>query len=116
MTTEEKAQTETLKEVEMEEEQRVEAAPEETPEEETALEAEQTPEPISELPGGEVSSEDEAIAKEKLAEEVKQRLLSCAEDKRCLDTISARLEEMAKRLSVPFDTLLEEVFGLIKGK
>lgn len=117
---EEQGQTEILKEVEMVEELKVEEKAEVTPEEETAPEAEQTPEPTTETPVGEVSSEaeaeDEATVKEKLAEEVRQRLLSCAEDAKCLDTISARFEEMSKRLHVPFDALLEEVFGLIKGK
>ena len=90
--------------------------------EQPVSEAEQpTPEPTPEIPVGEVSSEaekpvDEATTKEQLGVEVRQRLLYCAEDADCIGTITARFEEMAKRLVVPFNTLLEEVFGLIKGK
>ena len=78
-------------------------ATEPTPEAEQPTEA--TPEPTIETPLGKVN----------LAEKVKQRLLSCAQDAECLDNIRARLVDEAISSGVPFDELLEEEFGLTKG-
>ena len=95
-------------------------------EQEVTSEPEQpTPEPISDEPRAEVSSEapqkaetpvEEISPRQKSADEVKAKLLACAEETDCLDTILARFDEMATRLGIPTVKLIDEVFALLTRK
>ncbi len=111
----------------MVEELKVEEKAEVTSEEETAPEAEQTPESITETPVGEISPElTEEVApeveeklsdtKEKLAVEVKTKLLACAEEDGCIDALLGRFEQIASKLGIPTEKLIDQVFGLLKGE
>lgn len=80
----------------------------------TAIELQTTPETTAEQQEAGVSSEMPAgQAREQLVQEVKQRLLTCAEEGGCLDALAARFEEIARRLGVPADKLIDEVFSLL---
>ena len=91
--------------------------------EQLTVEPEPSAEPISDEPGAEVLSEapaetlvEEVSPRQKLAEEVKAKLLACAEETDCLDTILARFDEMATRLGIPTVKLIDEVFALLTRK
>ena len=106
----------------MVEELKVEEKAEVTPEKETAPEAEQPPEP-SEIspeltePTAEVAEVEEKLdTKEKLAVEVKTKLLACAEEDGCIDALLGRFEQIASKLGIPTERLIEQVFGLLKGE
>ena len=76
-------------------------------------------EPVADTPNEEVSSEatpmDESTTGA-LAEEVKARLVACSEDSSCIDTLSTTFGEMAARLGIPTDRLIDEVFNLMTHK
>lgn len=94
-----------------------EATPEpeqpEAPEEEATLEAEQltktTPEPTPEIPQAGVSSDE---AKEQLAQEVKACVI---EGKNCRG-LGDKFDEVARKLGVPVDELIDGVFELAKAE
>lgn len=125
--TQEQGQTEILKEVKMEEEQKVEEKAEVA-----TIEPEATPEPTTEIPGAEISPElteptaevapelegkpSEVETKEKLAAEVKAKLLACAEENDCIDALLGRFEQVASKLGIPTDKLIDQVFALLKGE
>ncbi len=97
----------------------------EQPVSEAPTEAE--PETTSETPGGEISPElteeevapeveEKLSAKEKLAAEVKGKLLACAEENDCIGALITRFESVAGSLGIPTETLIKQVFGLLKGE
>jgi len=109
----------------MVEELKVEEKAEVTPEEETAPEAEQTPEPKTDTPVAEISPEPTAEVaeveekldtKERLGVEVKTKLLACAEEDGCIDALLGRFEQVASKLGIPTEKLIEQVFSLLKGE
>lgn len=84
----------------------------------TLPEAEQAtePEPVSGPTTGEVSPEPEANIKERLAAEVKARLVACVEDIDCIGALCNRFEQVAKGLGISSDKLIEDVFSLLTGR
>ena len=81
-----------------------------------AVQGEQ-PETTPETTPGQLKAETSSIEeKEPLVKEVKEKLLTCAEEGDCLNALVARFEEMAKRLDVPTNRLIEEVFSLLTRK
>lgn len=96
----------------MVEELQVEEKAEVTPEEETALEAEQTPEPISEIPGAEVSPESSAVTEtvQELAELVK----SCVVEGKTCEHLGRKFDDIAKELGIGFNELLDRVFEIAR--
>ena len=66
---------------------------------------------------GQLKAETSSVEeKEPLVKEVKEKLLTCAEEGDCLNALVARFEAMAKRLDVPTDRLIEEAFSLLTRK
>ena len=75
------------------------------------------PETTPETTPGQLKAETPSVEeKESLIKELKDKLLTCAEEGDCLNALVARFEEMAKRLDVPTDRLIEEVFSLLTRK
>lgn len=100
-----------VKEMEQKVEEKAEVAtPEpEQPVEETTLEAEQ-PEVISEV---ETPAEEIPV---NLTEEVRAKLLACASEKDCIGALLGRFEQVASKLGIPTEKLIDQVFGLLQGE
>jgi hypothetical protein len=73
-------------------------------------------ETIPEIPVTEVLPEPEMDTKEKLAAEVKARLLACTEDSDCIGALTNRFEQVAKGLGISSGKLIDDVFSLLTGK
>jgi len=75
------------------------------------------PETTPETAPGQLKAETPSVEeKEPLVKEMKEKLLTCAEEGDCLNALVARFEEMAKRLDVPTNRLIEEVFSFLTHK
>lgn len=114
MTTEQSQQVseQPVEGVVMEEETEQVAIPE--PSEAPTLEAK--PEPTSELPGEEVSSEALEIETKTVQQELADLVRGCViEGKSCRD-LSTRFTEASKELGISFDKLLDAVFELVTPK
>ena len=96
--------------------------------EQPIVEPEATSELTSELPGAEISPElteptaevaqveEKLDTKERLGVEVKTKLLACAEEDGCIDALLGRFEQVASKLGIPTEKLIEQVFSLLKGE
>lgn len=82
-------------------------------EQEVTSEPEQpTPEPISEIPGAEVSPESSAVTEtvQELAELVK----SCVVEGKTCEHLGRKFDDIAKELGIGFNELLDRVFEIAR--
>ena len=83
------------------------------------LEAEQpegTPEPISELPGEEITSEAQEVETKTVQQELAEQVKSCMSGGGSCGGLGSKFDEAAEELGIEVNELIDQVFEIITGK